>query len=38
MNEFEIFFENSNAITKDLNKSLKTIKEGDENFKSIIDD
>jgi hypothetical protein len=35
MTELENFFENSVAITKDLNKNLKTVKESNENFKSI---
>lgn len=35
MNEFEMFFENSNSITRDLNKNLKSVKDSDENYKSI---
>jgi hypothetical protein len=34
MTELEDFFENSNAITKELNKNLKAIKDSDENYKS----
>ena len=35
MTEFEMFFENSNSITRDLNKNLKSVKDIDENYKSI---